>query len=213
MQAINHLQVVPMRKSGEQRREEIIQAVLDLAAERGVKQVTTQAIADRVGIAQPTVFRHFKTRDAILRAVMETVGSAMLAVATSVLAGRGSADQRLRQLLSRQLEFISRRRGVPRVLFSERLHHEDPQLKAVVRRLMDNYTLKLAGLIREGIAEGRFRAGLEPHETATLILALIQGLVMRWSISDFTLDLEAQGDAVWRLLEPALLASGHGAPA
>jgi TetR/AcrR family transcriptional regulator len=213
MQAITHLQVVPMRKSGEQRREEIIQAVLDLAAERGVKQVTTQAIADRVGIAQPTVFRHFKTRDAILRAVMETVGSAMLAVATSVLAGRGSADQRLRQLLSRQLEFISRRRGVPRVLFSERLHHEDPQLKAVVRRLMDNYTLKLAGLIREGIAEGRFRAGLEPHETATLILALIQGLVMRWSISDFTLDLEAQGDAVWRLLEPALLASGHGAPA
>jgi TetR/AcrR family transcriptional regulator len=213
MQAITHLQVVPMRKSGEQRREEIIQAVLDLAAERGVKQVTTQAIADRVGIAQPTVFRHFKTRDAILRAVMETVGSAMLAVATSVLAGRGSADQRLRQLLSRQLEFISRRRGVPRVLFSERLHHEDPQLKAVVRRMMDNYTLKLAGLIREGIAAGQFRAGLEPHETATLILALIQGLVMRWSISDFTLDLEAQGDAVWRLLEPALLASGHGAPA
>jgi TetR/AcrR family transcriptional regulator len=202
-----------MRKSGEERREEIIQAVLELAAEQGVKQLSAQAIADRVGIAQPTVFRHFKTRDAILRAVMETVGTAMLAVATAVLAGRGSADQRLRQLLQRQLEFISRRRGVPRVLFSERLHHEDPELKAVVRRVMDNYTGKIADLVAAGQAEGRFRAQLEPRETAIMIVALIQGLVMRWSISDFTLDLEAQGEAVWRLLAPVLLADARAGPA
>jgi AcrR family transcriptional regulator len=202
-----------MRKSGDERREEIIQAVLELAAEQGVKQLSTQAIADRVGIAQPTVFRHFKTRDAILHAVMETVGTAMLAVATAVLGGRGPADQRLRQLLQRQLEFISRRRGVPRVLFSERLHHEDPELKAVVRRVMDNYTGKIADLVAAGQAEGRFRAGLDPRETAIMIVALIQGLVMRWSISDFTLDLEAQGEAVWRLLAPALLAdAGIGLP-
>jgi TetR/AcrR family transcriptional regulator len=202
-----------MRKSGDERREQIIQAVLDLAAEQGVKQLTTQAIADRVGIAQPTVFRHFKTRDAILHAVMENVGTAMLAVATAVLAGRGPADQRLRQLLQRQLEFISRRRGVPRVLFSERLHHEDPELKAVVRRVMDSYSGKIADLVVAGQAEGRFRAQLEPRETAFMIVALIQGLVMRWSISDFTLDLEAQGEAVWRLLAPTLLSEPCSGPA
>lgn len=202
-----------MRKSGDERREEIIQAVLDLAAEQGVKQLTTQAIADRVGIAQPTVFRHFKTRDAILHAVMQTVGTAMLAVATTVLSGRGPADQRLRQLLQRQLEFISHRRGVPRVLFSERLHHEDPELKAVVRGVMDSYTGKIADLIAAGQAEGRFRAQLDPGETAMLVVALIQGLVMRWSISDFALDLEAQGEAVWRLLAPTLLSDARADPA
>jgi len=194
-----------MRKSGDERREEIVQAVLELAAEQGVKQLSTQAIADRVGIAQPTIFRHFRTRDALLQAVMETVGSAMLAVVTGVLGGHGPPEQRLQQLLRRQLEFISRRRGVARVLFSERLHHEDPQLKAVIRVLMDRYTDKVAGLIAEGQAAGRFRAELAPDETATLILALVQGLVMRWSISDFELDLEAQGEAVWRLLGTALL--------
>lgn len=213
MQVSNYLQEPQMRKSGEERREEIIQAVLELAAEQGVKQLSTQAIADRVGIAQPTVFRHFKTRDAILHAVMESVGTAMLAVAAAVLAGRGPADQRLRQLLARQLEFISRRRGVPRVLFSERLHHEDPGLKAVVRRVMDNYTGKIADLVAAGQAEGRFKAQLDPRETAIMIVALIQGLVMRWSISDFTLDLEAQGEGVWRLLAPTLLSDVPPDPA
>jgi len=202
-----------MRKSGEERREEIIQAVLELAAEQGARPLSTQAIADRVGIAQATVFRHFKTRDAILRAVMETVGTAMLSAATAVLAGRGPADQRLRQLLQRQLEFISRKRGVPRVLFSQRLHHEDPDLKAIVRRVMDSYTGKIADLVAAGQAEGRFRAQVDPGETAIMIVALIQGLVMRWSISNFALDLEAQGEAVWRLLAPTLLCDVREAPA
>jgi TetR/AcrR family transcriptional regulator len=201
-----------MRKSGDERREEIVQAVLDLAAEKGVKQLSTQAIADRVGIAQPTIFRHFKTRDAIIRAVMESVGSAMLVLVTDVLAGHGAPDQRLRQLLRRQLQFVSHRRGVSRVLFSERLHYEDPKLKAVVRRMMERYTDKVAKLIAEGQTAGQFRPGLPPRETAMMILALIQGLVMRWSISDFKLDLEAQGEAVWRLLAPALLADSRHRP-
>lgn len=197
------------RKSGEQRREEIVQAVLELAAERGVKQVTTQAIAERVGIAQPTVFRHFKTRDAILHAALEWIGKGMLAALTPILAGGGPADERLRQLLRRQLRFISRRKGLPRLLFSERLHLEDPELKAVVRRIMEAYTARLAALLREGMEHGRFRADLDPEETARLIVALMQGLVMRWSLTDFAMPLEEQGEAVWRLLGPALGVAGE----
>lgn len=197
------------RKSGEERREEIVQAVLELAAERGVKQVTTQAIAERVGIAQPTVFRHFKTRDAILHAALEWIGKGMLAALTPILAGGGPADERLRQLLRRQLRFISRRKGLPRLLFSERLHLEDPELKAVVRRIMEAYTARLAALLREGMEHGRFRADLDPEETARLIVALMQGLVMRWSLTDFAMPLEEQGEAVWRLLGPALGVAGE----
>jgi AcrR family transcriptional regulator len=193
-----------MRKSGEERREEIVQAVLDLAAEQGVKEVTTQAIADRVGIAQPTVFRHFKTRDAILRAALEWIGKGLLTVLTPILAGRGPADVRLRQLLSRQLQFISQRKGLPRLLFSERLHLEDPELKAVVRRIIESYTDRVSALLAEGVAEGCFRNDLNTDETALLIVSLIQGLVMRWSITDFELPLEAQDEVLWRLLEPAL---------
>lgn len=192
------------RKTGEERREEIVQAVLDLAAERGVKQVTTQAIAERVGIAQPTIFRHFKTRDAILHAALEWIGKSMLAALAPILAGGGPADERLRRLLGRQLRFISRRKGMPRLLFSERLHLEDPQLKAVVLRVMEAYRERVTGLLREGMAEGCFRADLDADETARLIVALMQGLVMRWSLTDFALPLAEQDEAIWRLLAPAL---------
>lgn len=194
-----------MRKSGEQRREEIVQAVIDLAAENDGGQITAQAIAERVGIAQPTVFRHFKTRDRILQAVIEWIARHLLGVVSSVAAGSGPADERLRQLLEQQLHFISKHRGLPRLLFSERLHQENAQLKGAVSRIMDAYTSTVAGLLREGIGSGVFRADLDADETARLILAMIQGLVMRWSIHDFHFELPNEAAALWRLLEPALL--------
>lgn len=201
------------RKSSEERREEIVQALLDLTAERGTRDVSTQAIADRVGIAQPTVFRHFPTRDAIFRAALDSIGRKLLDVLTPMLSGRGPADTRLRKLLTRQLRFISRRKGLPRLLFSERLHLEDPELKAVVRNIMARYTSRLETLLQEGIAQGYFRQDLDTGETARLIVAMIQGLVMRWSLSDFEFPLEQQGEVLWRFLEPVLATPGSSPPA
>ncbi|WP_019624042.1 TetR/AcrR family transcriptional regulator [Thioalkalivibrio thiocyanoxidans] len=192
------------RKSGEERREEIVRALLDLTAEHGARDVSTQDIADRVGIAQPTIFRHFPNRDAIFRAALDSIGRKLLDVLTPMFSGRGSADVRLRKLLARQLRFISRRKGLPRLIFSERLHREDPELKAVVRDIIDRYTSRLEELLREGISQGCFRRDLQPAETARLIVAMIQGLVMRWSLSDFEFPLDQQGEVLWRLLEPAL---------
>ncbi|MFW5926982.1 MAG: TetR/AcrR family transcriptional regulator [Wenzhouxiangella sp.] len=193
-----------MRKSGEERRVEIVQAVMELAAEDGAGQITAQAIADRVGIAQPTVFRHFRTRDHILEAVMAWIARHLLGIVSEIAAGSGSAEDRLKTLLERQLLFISRHRGLPRLLFSERLHTESTPLKQSVRRIMATYTSTVAGLIREGMEEGRFREDLDAEETAQMVLALVQGLVMRWSISDFDFPLEDRSAALWRLLQPAL---------
>ncbi|NIP72646.1 MAG: TetR/AcrR family transcriptional regulator, partial [Gammaproteobacteria bacterium] len=143
------------RKTHEERKDEIVRGALELAAERGVKEVTAQAIADRVGIAQPTVFRHFKSRDAIFRAAMEWIAHSLFKVLEG-LGRSGPADARLQRLLARQLAFVSKQPGLPRLLFSDRLHLEDPELKATVRRVMERYVAHVEGILRDGVKTGRF---------------------------------------------------------
>jgi TetR/AcrR family transcriptional regulator len=193
-----------MAKSSEERRAEIVQVALELAGERGVGNVSTQAIADRVGIAQPTVFRHFKTRDAIFRAAIQFIAAGLFKALEGVFSGAAPADERLQRLIERQLAFIGGRRGIPRLLFSDRLHHEDPELKATVRAVMDRYTGHVARLIEEGVRQGRFRADVDPEESARLLAAVMQGLIMRWSVYDYAFPLESQSEAVWRLMRSAL---------
>ena len=51
------------------RKEEILYATLELAAENGMKGVSMSQIADKVGIKAPSLYNHFKSKDEIIRNV------------------------------------------------------------------------------------------------------------------------------------------------
>ncbi len=193
-----------MGKPHEERKQEIIEAAMELAAEQGVRRVTTQAIADRVGIAQPTVFRHFKTRDAIFASAIDFLSKNLFYTLDVVFSSQEPADERLQLLIQRQLSFISKQKGLPRLLFSDRLHLESPALKLAVQKVMSRYISKLASVIREGQETGCFRQDLDADESGRYVAALIQGLIMRWSIFDFGFNLADESDGLWRFIYAGL---------
>lgn len=51
------------------RRSEIIYATMELAAENGLRSVSMQQIADKVGIRKASVYNHFDSRDEIIAAM------------------------------------------------------------------------------------------------------------------------------------------------
>lgn len=193
-----------MGKPQEERRKEIVQATLDLTAEQGIKRVTTQAIADRVGIAQPTVFRHFKTRDDIFAAVIGWIAENLSKAILSGLNPDDQPDEQLRKLIQSQLTFINKHRAIPRVLFSDLLHLESPKLKSLLQELMNGYIKRVTQLLQQGKECGVFREDLDVDQTGRYIAALIQGLVLRWSVYEFNFSLEKEAEIIWKFLQPVL---------
>ena len=193
-----------MGKPQQQRQKEIVQATMDLTAELGIKKVTTQAIADKVGIAQPTIFRHFKTREAIFTAVISWISENLFKAISKGMDPDAPADEKLRLLLERQLKFISKHRAIPKVLFSDLLHLESPKLKDALKEVMDSYAKRVTQLLEEGISKDIYRNDLDANETARYLTALIQGLVLRWSIYEFNFSLEKEAESIWTFLQPVL---------
>ena len=58
------------------RKEEIIDATLELAAENGLGTVSMQQIADKVGITKASLYNHFSSRDEIVSAMYECLRKA-----------------------------------------------------------------------------------------------------------------------------------------
>lgn len=193
------------RKSHGQRREEIARAALALAADRGAGAVSTQAIADRLGVSQGTVFRHFKTRDDVFREAFAIVRrDVQLALAPIFGDKTVSGGERLRRLVSAHLAFIEDNRGIPALLFSEGLHAGDPALKAEVQGLMKGHGGRVAALVLDGIKDGSVHPDADPALIGQAMVALIQGAALRWSLFDREFDLKSQAGAIWSLLQPAL---------
>jgi len=192
-------------KTHAERRDEIARTALQLAAERGAAAVSTQAIADRMGVSQATVFRHFKTRNDVFSEAIALVSRSVMEALGPIFADKAPpGGERLQRLVHAHLAFVSANSGIPALLFSDTLHQGAPELKDQVRQVRKAYAGRVAGLVVEGVGDGSIRADADPALLAQTIVTLVQGVVLRWSLFDGSFDLEGQADVIWAVLRPAL---------
>lgn len=197
---------------GTKRREAILEAMLAMVAEEGPDRVTTRRLAERVGVTEPALYRHFPGGKAEMwRALAAIVGERMQAAWREALARAGGAAMpRLRALVSAQLRVIATTPALPAILFSRTLHRDNAALRAGVGEVGGRFHARLEQIVAEGQHTGELRAGCDADAAAWLLISTIQGTAIRWSLSDRSFPLEAEGT---RVLDVALAALCPPGPA
>jgi len=185
------------RKPAIERKAEIAETAIRLAAEIGPDRLTTEKLAKEIGISQPAIFRHFATKDAIWEDVAQRICKLM--GASTKPPPTDNPAERIVYLVAAQLAFINKTPAVPAILFSRELHASNENLRNIFAGLMSDRRDRLAGVFAAGIANGDFRADLDPKAAANLLLALIQGLAMRWSLENHGFDLVSEGKNLLKL--------------
>jgi AcrR family transcriptional regulator len=169
----------PQYLRAEERRAATVQAVVDLAAEQNPAEITTTAIADRMGLTQGALFRHFPSKEAILEATMSWVSERLLARVDKAAEGAAAPAAALEAMFMAHIDFVARHPGVPRMLFGELQRPGETLPKRMVQTLIRQYEQRLRRLMEVGKAQGELSAGLNVDAAAVLFIGTIQGLVMQ----------------------------------
>lgn len=170
------------RLSAEARQEQIIQVAVDLAGERGMQGVTTQDMADAMGLTQGAIFRHFPSKDAIWLAAMGWVRERLMGVLGAAAQGAADPLEALERMFHAHVNFIAKHPAIPRMVFSGQMLHDSPKLKALVQEIISGYEDRLMVLLREAREAGLARADLDEQSAAILFIGMIQGLVVQITI-------------------------------
>ena len=124
------------RLTTDQRQREIVATVLALARERGPDAITTQAIADRMGLTQGAVFRHFPDKQAIWLAVFAWVRESLGAAVAVAVAKVDSPLAKIERAFLAHVAFIAENPGVPRIMFHEMQYPGDSPVRTEVRAMI-----------------------------------------------------------------------------
>lgn len=182
-----------MRKSADDRKAEIVATTLRLADELGPDRLTTLAVAKAVGVTQPGIFRHFPTKQDLWLAVAAQIAQTMTSAWEVVLATDAPPQDRVTALITVQLRQIAAHPAIPSILHSRELYTENAALRAQFIALMTQFQTLLVEALTEGRAHGVFRADLVPKDAAILLISLVQGLALRWSLGQRAFSLETEG--------------------
>lgn len=163
------------RGQGDRLREDLLDAAEELLTELGDERaVTIRAIVERVGVTPPSLYRHFATKQELIReAVARRFGA--LAQAIGARAGppaeRGDAAGALRGGCLGYLDWAHREPGAYALLFHSRretvVSSEGPSGTEAFEAL--------TGGIRACQQAGVARAG-DPHHLALLVWASLHGI-------------------------------------
>ena len=161
------------RRHASQRRRapQIIEAAARVFAERGFHGATTQDIADVLGIKQASLYYYFSSKEAALELVCLRGVEGFFEAAKAIAARPESARKRMALLINSHLSPLVDRADFVKVFLNERQH-----LPTESRRRIGRWSRGLERIfeevIKEGIANGEFRAALDPRMATLAILGM-----------------------------------------
>lgn len=164
------------RPTGRPIRDEILTLTEELIQRVGVGAFSYNQVADQIGIKAPTIHHYFKRKEDL---VAEVAAGYRERFATQVDAIAGvTATERLTQFA----ELFARTASGDLMCLCGALAAEwataGEAPRQEVQGFLDDQVAWLAEQIRQGVAAGEFRDGLDPVASAETVLATLEGAIL-----------------------------------
>jgi AcrR family transcriptional regulator len=138
------------------RRRQIIDVAASLFDSHGYNSTSMDALAEAVGIAKPTLYHYFRSKDQLLHRIHHEFISLLMERQQERERAGGDPAEQLRSIMRDIMRLMETHRGHVRVFFE---HHRElpPDLRAVVASQRDAYQASVERVITRGVASGVFR--------------------------------------------------------
>lgn len=157
-----------------------------LAQSASPDSITTQAIADRVGLTQGGLFRHFVSKEAIWTEVFAWVRATLPLEIEAAAASEQLPLKRLERVFFAHVDFVARHPAVPRLLFHELQGPAASPGRAEVRSILEAYRKRVAALLQAARRDGSAAAALDVASATAMFIGMVQGLVVQSALFDGT---------------------------
>lgn len=122
------------RMSAEDRREQVLEAAMSEFARGGLHAVSTEAIADRVGISQPYLFKMFGTKKELFRAAIERRSDQIEQTFRDAAAAAGDDEPKLAALGQAYAQLLSADPDALRCQLHAWAASGDPEIRETAQR-------------------------------------------------------------------------------
>ncbi|MCE2405377.1 MAG: TetR/AcrR family transcriptional regulator [Dehalococcoidia bacterium] len=194
------------------RRAQIVQTARRIVADEGMASLTINGLAAAVGVSEGAIYRHFKSKDDILLALVREIESNLLRIISDSARPEESSLDHLRRLLKRHFSSLERRNAVSFVVIAEAMCFADDRVKQAARQMVERYLETIAAILKEGAAKGEVGPGVDVKAAAIMFFGMVQASVTLWTFSNRAHPLSQHSAALWGMLKEGVTCQDGGGP-
>lgn len=154
-------------------KEKIIETALERFLEHGIRNMTIIKLVEPLGISTKTVYKHFDSKEALLRECLRVLYDGYYHEFRAIL---GSQNNPVNKLLILFRATLGKDFGMSREFFHD-LNYYYPELQnEAINNARNNYGLLMIPLVEQGIKESYFLEQLDPQLALKGIVTLYSSI-------------------------------------
>ncbi len=178
------------KESPEKRKNQILDAAMSVFSRMGFHKARMDDIVRESGLSKGAIYWYFKSKDAIIAAILDRIFSREHQALKEALDAEGPVTDRLEDLVRKSARrTVTLGFTVPLMFEFYALAARHERIHASLQRYYSAYRADLSRLIQEGMDSGEFiRAGAD--KVALAIISSFEGLVLLWVVDPKEVSLE-----------------------
>lgn len=179
------------------RQIEIMEAATNRISKFGIQNLTIKTLAEDIGLSEPALYRHFKSKNEILLSLLEYFKTEMKNRIQSIsFKPTDTAGDKLRAIFNSQLQTFTNKPAIVSVIFAESIFHFDESLSNKVSEIMDMMQVYVNTNIEEGQKTGAYNKLIGSSTLTTIIIGGMRMTVLKWKLSKHKSNLVKDGKTV-----------------
>jgi TetR/AcrR family fatty acid metabolism transcriptional regulator len=176
------------RKENARKRDAILEAALEVFAQKGFLDATISEIAKKASVAEATIYEYFENKENLLFSTPGKKQKEALDLLAFQLAGVKGALNKIRKFIWFYLWFFQNNRSWSSVALMI-LRPNKKFLNTPAYQLLRLWTQEILEIFKEGQEEGSIRKDINIFVARNLFLGTIEHLTSRWILMDKPKDL------------------------
>ncbi len=161
-------------------RSRIVQAAIELFAERGYAATAMREVAERARCTKPALYYHFASKGALFLHALESETEGIAKLVEVALNHHGSVRERMQRAMEAYFDYVRARPTALRLLLRAEVHPDGDQPRFDFRSARQEYIEMMTQLIDAGVRSGELREGIDPVDAMHAIAGIADLRCMLW---------------------------------
>ena len=170
----------------------ILQAAVEVIAEKGLHDTTIDEIAQRAGVAKGTVYLYFKNKDSLLASLMQVGLETFESAVKRRVATHSEPVEQLKALIEEHVTQMHNHLKFGKIIWSQTSHTTLPtELRDIFRERARSYVDLLSAILKRGQECGCMHV-LDTRMTARAIIGSMNQAVFDFTDLDYSIDTDCK---------------------
>ena len=177
------------------RKQIILQSLAGLLEERNLSKVTTAVLAEKSGITEAALYRHFPSKRSIFSELFGFCDDAIFSKCAEIKKTDLRSEEKVKNIFLFFIIFLEKNKGFARILSREALSSDEQNVTDAVNQFFERLELN----IKQILAEEANKLIAQPGISAQLIVTSLEGTVSRYIRSKFKESPSSYSENIWTL--------------